>query len=61
MLKRCPFCGRNPEPIVKTIYEGYNFLHRCEVVGVISIEFSSKERIELAWNTRRSTPSRKRA
>lgn len=52
-LKPCPFCGNQPVITKHFKEEIWNLLHRCNIVGVISIDWSSSEQ-ELIdrWNTR---------
>jgi hypothetical protein len=52
-LKPCPFCGEAPEinahfnPVM-----GHSLIHRCKVLGPITIDWSERARIVEKWNTR---------
>jgi hypothetical protein len=50
----CPFCGEQPE-ITKHFKEAlWSLLHRCTVVGPITIEWREKlSDLVRTWNTRK--------
>lgn len=49
----CPFCGKPAEKPVERFQGGsWNFIHRCKIIGPVSIERSTPERIAEVWNTR---------
>ncbi len=51
-LKPCPFCGGQPK--IRECYQGdeLKLIHRCKVVGPIILDWTAKDILEKAWNTR---------
>ena len=56
-LKPCPFCGvlNDKEGITDAtrILGVWRFIHRCKVIGPISIEDGNRDHVVAIWNTRR--------
>ncbi len=48
----CPFCGLMPRVTKHHKEEVWNLVHRCRVFGSMSIDWTTKEQIAQAWNTR---------
>lgn len=51
-LKPCPFCGEKPIVSKHYEYNEFRLVHRCRVIGPISIDWTSEENIIKRWNTR---------
>lgn len=51
-LLPCPFCGRTPELNKHFREEMWTMIHRCKVIGPITFDWSSEQRIAAQWNTR---------
>ena len=51
-LKVCPFCGDVPSITKHHKEDLYGMVHRCKAIGAISFDFTNRERIVTAWNTR---------
>lgn len=52
VLEDCPFCSVKPEPICKQITLRFLLLHRCKVLGPVTLEGSSAQAVADIWNTR---------
>jgi len=52
--RNCPFCGEpGPGPVDATKILGvWRMIHRCKVVGPISLENETREGVLETWNTR---------
>jgi hypothetical protein len=56
-LLPCPFCGKAPELTKHFRDESYSFMHRCSVLGPISMGFREDPKChEAVWNTRIESP-----
>ena len=53
-LRACPFCGKDCEPMIDAtrILGLWRIVHRCSVIGPISLERSDAKRLADLWNTR---------
>lgn len=53
-LLSCPFCGRDNVEVhdATEILGVWRLVHRCKVIGTVSLESYDKERIVREWNTR---------
>lgn len=52
-LRPCPFCGEVPEVTKHFREEVWQMVHRCDVMGPLSIDWSSSiDAITEKWNTR---------
>lgn len=50
----CPFCGGDGVSVTDAtrILGVWNLIHRCPVVGAISLQGDSREKVVATWNTR---------
>lgn len=56
----CPFCGGEDVKITKTIYEDFNLIHRCKIIGAILLEgYLRKEQLIQQWNTQHESKDSK--
>lgn len=56
-ILNCPFCGGNPEITDATKMLGvWRLLHRCKIIGPMSLEHYSRQGLVTAWNTRADLP-----
>lgn len=53
-LKDCPFCGRDVSDCIHKHHkhEMYQFIHRCRVMGALTIDWRDSLDIEAMWNMR---------
>lgn len=58
-IKPCPFCGVKPDVIKHFKHDIWSLMHRCKLVGPISIDWCDDiNGISRRWNRRASdTPS----
>lgn len=57
-FKSCPFCGETPEPTKHYQYDEWQMIHRCPVIGPITLSWrSSLEMLAEQWN-RRAEPEK---
>jgi Lar family restriction alleviation protein len=59
-LKSCPFCGKQPEPIVDAtrILGVWRIFHRgCPSLPNVVVEAHSRENVVAAWNRRSPSPA----
>lgn len=52
-LQICPFCGELPKITKHFKEEQWNLIHRCPVIGIISIDWrDDHDQLISTWNTR---------
>lgn len=56
ILKPCPFCGDRAELTKHFSSEMWRLIHRCKVLGPISLDWGDKETHIKSWNTRWVSP-----
>jgi len=54
-LLPCPWCGGIPEVNKHFREDMYSLLHRCPVMGPLSLDWSSEGDNEARWNQRANT------
>ena len=52
-LLPCPFCSKTPILIKHfKLDDHYSLVHRCEVIGLIILDFGNPSTHAISWNTR---------